>query len=223
MTLDFTYTSGSQIGGVEFTMQPGEIVFSTLAGHSPGVGITGTLTALLSARVNDVQVNQFLYLLRLTSTNGGFEIDPSSTSPGLLSIASVHSGDGGVWGVETKAYDGALVLPPLNPNDHLTITYDMRAEAQHLNADYVQGFSVKIGDPLHLTGVGSLTLTPASVVPLPNSWWLMLSALLALPLAGAVRRRVGEGTLARDPTRACAGDAGETMAAMAACPRLRMA
>lgn len=188
--LTHRYTSGPRISAVEFTIQPGEILFTTPRKETaPAVGThAASLSALLTATINNVEVAQYLFYLSLVSTNGGFEIDPASSGTALVHIDHVFSGDGGVWGLTTAAFTDVLLLPGLEPNDLLQITYQMRAKGEvHGYTDIGIGVSAKIGDPLDLQGGGILNVPPDSV-PEPATSCLLAVGVLAL-LAARARRR----------------------------------
>lgn len=188
--LTHRYTGGPQFGAVEFTIQPGEILFTTPRRETaPAVGSHfGSLSALLSASVNGVQAAVYTFRLTLVSTNGGFDIDPSSTGTALVHLQEVLSGDGGVWGVRTAAFTDVLLLPPLEDNDVLEITYQMRARGEvHGLRDIGIGVSAKIGDPLDLVGGGTLNL-----VPEPATGSLLAVGILGLVIHSRRRGRFGD-------------------------------
>jgi hypothetical protein len=188
--LTHRYTSGPRISAVEFTIQPGEILFTTPRKETaPAVGThAASLSALLTATINNVDVAQYRFSLRLISTNGGFDIDPASSGTALVHIDHVFSGDGGVWGLTTAAFTDVLLLPPLEPHDLLQITYEMRAKGEvHGYNDIGIGVSAKIGDPLDLQGGGILNVPP-DPVPEPATSCLLAVGFLAM-VAAHVRRR----------------------------------
>lgn len=188
--LTHRYTGGPQISAVEFTIQPGEILFTTPRTETaPAVGTHfGSLSALLSARVNGVQAALYTFRLTLISTNGGFDIDPSSTGTALVHLQEVLSGGGGVWGVRTAAFTDVLLLPMLEADDLLEITYQMRARGEvHGYQDIGIGVSAKIGDPLDLQSGGVLNL-----VPEPATGSLLAVGILGLLIHSRRRGRFDE-------------------------------
>ncbi len=183
--LTHRYTSGSRIGAIEFTVQSGEILFKTPRKETaPAVGThAASLRIFLTAFINKVEVAEYLFSLKLVSTNGGFDIDPASTGTALVHIDHVFSGDGGVWGLTTAGFTDVLLLPRLEPNDLLEVAYDMTARGEeHGYLDIGIGVSAKIGDPLDLQGGGVLTVPP-DVIPEPST-----GSLLALGILGLAAR-----------------------------------
>ena len=190
------YLSGSKIGGIEFIVQPGEILLTTPTNIQPALGThTAFLGVNLSARINKVLVNEYAFFLELTSTNGGFDIDPSSSGTALIHLNEVLSGGGGIWGVRTEGFKDVLVLPLPEPGDMLDIVYSMQAmgEARGL-VDTGLGFSVKIGDPLDGQGNGLLVLPPDENLPgvsvsEPGVGWLLMLVLVCVAATAGVARR----------------------------------
>ncbi len=190
VTLIDTYNGGPRPASVEFTLQAGEILFETdpRVRGAPGFGSLGQINAFLSMDLNGTPIDLFQHSLILFSTDTGFEIDPRSSSTGLLSIDSVSAGTGGVWGVRTKEFTGVAVLPPLEVGDKYSINYSMAAIGDMLNPiDQNLGISAKIGDPLDFVHAGGLRLITDSDAPppppvgiaLPNSFSLLLAAAAA--------------------------------------------
>ena len=194
LSLEQRYLSGAQVAAIEFTIQAAEILFTTSTTHvapQPGTH-DGFFKVELMAFVNGLEVNSFEYLLGLTSTNGLFAIDRFSSSA-LGQIDQTFTGAGAKWGVTTRAYDGVLLLPPLEPNDVLSVGYIMTAEGKLRGlADVGSGISVKIGDPL-VPGISGAIRLPAdattSQVAEPGEIWLVMTGIVAA-LAVQLRRRL---------------------------------
>lgn len=189
--LTHRYQSGARIAAVEFTIQGGEILFTTPRQQiPPAVGThSASLTAQLTATLNGVDVAQYNFFLKLVSTDGGFDISPASTDTALVHISEVFSGAGGVWGLKTASFTDVLLLPPLEPDDLLRINYHMSAVGEvHQRPDLGLGVSAKIGDPLDLQTGGILTV-PLDPVPEPATLSMLAVGFLVV-LAAYSRRRV---------------------------------
>ena len=206
LDLQRRYVSGAQVAAVEFTIQAAEILFTTSTTHAaPQAGThDGFFKVELIAFVNGLEVISFEYLLGLTSTDSGlFEIDRFSNNA-LSQIDQTFTGAGAKWGVTTRAYDGVLLLPPLEPNDVLFVNNVMTAEGKLRGLqDVGSGISVKIGDPLNPGSRGSITL-PADATreaAEPGEVWLVTTGILAA-LSVRSRQRAFRSSSQPHPDRA---------------------
>ena len=182
------YEAGdARIGAVRFTVQPGEILFSTEL-NAPFQGeFDGLLFIGLSASINDVTVSDYSFRMEVKSTNGGIDINSGSTGTALVHLSEVLSG-GHQWGVRTSGFTDVLVITPaIFPGDVVTVSYDMRAEVTLHPLDGRFTYSAKIGDPLDTIGGGGVEF--ASSVPEPSSAWLMTIALCAIGAHVSNQRR----------------------------------
>jgi len=175
MVLSQHFEAGdARIGGIRFTVQPGEILFRTQL-NSPLQGeFDGTLFIGLSALINNVVVNTYDFTLKVKSTNGGIDINSGSTGTALVHLTKVLSGP--VWGVRTEGFTDALAITPaIFPGDDVSISYSMRAQANVKSVDGRDSFSVKLGDPLDsLSGGGISLITQPPTIPEPSSIYLMI-------------------------------------------------
>jgi hypothetical protein len=121
----------------------------------------------------------FEYRLHLTSRDGGallapFFVEPDTT--GNVGFTEVRRGVDNLWGIETGAFSTQLLVPALvNGVFRDTVELEYRMEVFAADRFLEDGISVKLGDPLDLTGGGSFSL-----VPEPDAGFLLGAGLLLL-------------------------------------------
>lgn len=191
--LDQRFEKGDpRIGGVRFTVQPGEILFSGFPGDFDGV-----LDIALGASINKVLVNEYVFRLEVKKTNTGIDINSGSTDTALVHLSEVLSGSGGLFGVRTAGFTDVLIITPaIFPGDLVSISYSMdaRTDLNPLDGNFI--FSAKLGDPLDTLGGGALSFIPPPI-PEPSSAWQMVIGLCAFTVLG--RRLRGHRRTLRGP------------------------
>lgn len=168
-----------RIGGVRFTVQPGEILFSGFAG-----GFDGFLSIVLAASINEVTVSRYNFRLEVKKTDEGIDINSGSTDTALVHLSEVVDETHGLHGVRTAGFTDVLVLPPaIFPGDLVSISYDMQAVANLTPLDGRFSFSVKLGDPLDTISDGTLSFVPPPI-PEASAAWQIVIGLCALAVLG---------------------------------------